>query len=80
MMELHFIPNVRSEYSKRAFGIFRTKNSSQWKALPGNNSLNLIWFIYSIYIRPILQNVYYQRRISITTGPFFICIIITSCK
>ena len=44
--------------SKRMFGIFRTKNSSQRKALPGNNSLNLIWFIYSIYIRPILQNVY----------------------
>ena len=44
--------------SKRVFGIFRTKNSSQWKALPGNNSLNLIWFIYSIYIRPFLQNVY----------------------
>ena len=47
--------------SKRAFGIFRTKNSSQWKVLPGNNSLNLIWFIYSIYIRPFLQNVYYPR-------------------
>ena len=44
--------------SKRVFGIFRTKNSGHYKALPGNNSLNLIWFIYSIYIRPFLQNVY----------------------
>ena len=44
--------------SKRMFGIFRTKNSGHFKALPGNNSLNLIWFIYSIYIRPFLQNVY----------------------
>jgi hypothetical protein len=47
--------------SKRVFGIFRTKNSSQWKVLPGNKSLNLIWFIYSIYLRPILQNVYKEK-------------------
>ena len=52
------------------FGIFRTKNSSQWKALPDNNSLNLIWFIYSIYIRPILQNVYYPRPEDILSSGF----------
>ena len=48
--------------SKRVFGIFRTKNSGHYKALPGINSLNLIWFIYSIYIRPILQNVYKEKK------------------
>ena len=50
-MELHVIPNVCSEYSEQ-------KIQANVKALPDNNSLNLIWFIYSIYIRPILQNVY----------------------
>jgi hypothetical protein len=40
------------------FGIYRTKNSSQWKVSPGNYSLNLIWLIHSIHLRPFLQNVY----------------------
>jgi hypothetical protein len=44
------------------FGIFQTKNASQWKALPGNNSLNLIWIIHSIYIRSIRQDVYIKEK------------------
>jgi hypothetical protein len=31
-----------------------------------------------LILRPFLQNVYYKRRISISTGPFFICTSITS--
>ncbi len=72
-MELHVIPNVRSEYSEQKF-------KPMGKVLPGNNSLNLIWFIHKIEFRPFLQNVYKRKRKSETLSGFFMPTLVLAQK
>ena len=56
--------------SKGVLVIFLKLNSSDWMILRRYHSLNLKWFIRSIYLRPFLQNVYKEKPWCPASGLF----------
>jgi len=59
--------------SKGVLVIFLKLNSSDWMILRRYHSLNLKWFIRSIYLRPFLQNVYKEKPWCTASG-LFLCL------